>query len=1415
MEKQSTRKFLKLIVALVALFLLGASALMLASCNKDEHQHSYTSSVTTPATCSNPGVETFTCSCGAAYTQIIPATNDHAWEKIKVYANSCESEGWTVYECSVCHEQKQDDWTPKLDHQYEAVETVEETCTKDGYQIMQCSYCGDRYTDDQYSSEHKATGHKWIVNTDPADPADLTDAEGWKVVKAADCLNAAQLQRTCSVCGDTEEKTGTAATGHKIKDDQGKLVDPTELCKVNEQLVDAEGNKVYAFECENENCPVEVKVDARGNTKHFIKAVDHKMKTIEEHINCEDTATDKSYILEVCENCNTWSTAKPKKTEVAAAGHKWNSVQSNGTDDVVVCIEDKGINTQDKYLAFMRNLVGNSTFADNQDMYIKAWEDAKADEKNTAAVDEEEGTFAISRVCTRCGKPTAALGHDYVVAKYVEGSFTDVEKDEDGAIVDYSEEVNVATMNCRYVQLCSGCGDVAKRGAHQNVPAATCRENGVCPDCGRPVNAQLSHQYVNVSSFVNAKGEFISATTAFNGLTVKAQNAYDAWKKLSATETWLVPVVGDCDSKSTDVTVCVQCLVDAAKGTEVAWNQATEKPEKLPTEATSTNAYVVTLDNTHDYQPFYYDLDGTEIEWNMTNCQIGYLVRYECSKCREVYKNVLVADDPATTAENTDKGENGEELWNEARNNKYAELTVVKGNGDKEKVSFFTDDEGFVLNIQPSDTNYTAEKVKAEGFKTTGVAQEDNKDKHSLYLEKDYKAIKAATCATYEDAPFYCENCGQVIEMTVGTPDADGKHYFGDTAAASEGKNNTFTYAEVTAENGRVAAKPAYDKTNHAGKPEDCGVHCDYKVNNVLVCGGYDDTMSAADRANEVHDTFTIKYELMSTIRSYYENYTLQVARVGDDLINPALTGDKDTLANHLIGLYDGTKVSECLDNSFALPTLTEYKPGTTKVDDVSAGAEYLELLVLVDEDGNMYQVKGTRNTGSDSSAKLTFYTEDASENDTPSGNIVGAKPTVNGDDTYFVAFTTANAGTVTAAPVSASDPTSLGLALGQAADTVKENGKDVDVLTVEVAKSFELKNWPNLPTKDPALEEDEQGNPFRVVFDLGGNTLTFNVSSETAGLNVSGNLTFMNGNVTVQNPNGKAAFGVANGGTLTMQDVVLTTSDAAIVAQPTTTGAGGIINLKDTTIYAGAKDSPTIAVSTNATNSDDLTDTNKVTMNIENTNIYMYPATATSAADYYADSTPLLINVPADVTIKGSTLVGTRQAVVVRGGDVEISDSTLSVVRVPYSGNATSNPGSLNQPWGQGTLIPAGVLVLGTDDGNTAEATSTADAYQYKTTVILSDDVVLNVTDTSNATNKVVIASDFSNTTLEEQKDTVFAKGEDGKPIKDYEHITKMPIMVYLNGGGVLSGSDISYVRTWDKGTTQLVNCGDMSGIR
>ena len=43
------------------------------------HTHSYSSKVTTAATCGKDGVKTFTCSCGDSYTEKIAATGQHSW----------------------------------------------------------------------------------------------------------------------------------------------------------------------------------------------------------------------------------------------------------------------------------------------------------------------------------------------------------------------------------------------------------------------------------------------------------------------------------------------------------------------------------------------------------------------------------------------------------------------------------------------------------------------------------------------------------------------------------------------------------------------------------------------------------------------------------------------------------------------------------------------------------------------------------------------------------------------------------------------------------------------------------------------------------------------------------------------------------------------------------------------------------------------------------------------------------------------------------------------------------------------------------------------------------------------------------------------------------------------------------------
>ena len=173
---------------------------------------------------------------------------------------------------------------------------------------------------------------------------DRTDADGWKVVKAANCLEAGRLERECARCGEVEDKVGAAALGH-LWGETVVTAKTKNTCEIDSSLVDAEGNAVYAYECGRENCPVEVVINNRGDVAHYIKAVDHKLKTVAEFPICDedqrdavvaDTAYKTGYKYEVCENCDTYS-AKAKETKLDAIDHKWNTLQADGKKPVIVC----------------------------------------------------------------------------------------------------------------------------------------------------------------------------------------------------------------------------------------------------------------------------------------------------------------------------------------------------------------------------------------------------------------------------------------------------------------------------------------------------------------------------------------------------------------------------------------------------------------------------------------------------------------------------------------------------------------------------------------------------------------------------------------------------------------------------------------------------------------------------------------------------------------------------------------------------------------------------------------------------------------------------------------------------------------------------------------------------------------------
>ena len=66
----------------------------------DYHSHSYSSSITTPATHTSEGVETFTCDCGDSYTKPVAKLEGHTHTVTNTVAPTCTKNGLTVYTCA-------------------------------------------------------------------------------------------------------------------------------------------------------------------------------------------------------------------------------------------------------------------------------------------------------------------------------------------------------------------------------------------------------------------------------------------------------------------------------------------------------------------------------------------------------------------------------------------------------------------------------------------------------------------------------------------------------------------------------------------------------------------------------------------------------------------------------------------------------------------------------------------------------------------------------------------------------------------------------------------------------------------------------------------------------------------------------------------------------------------------------------------------------------------------------------------------------------------------------------------------------------------------------------------------------------------------------------------------------------------
>ena len=106
-------------------------------------EHEYKEIVTTPPTCVQKGIKTFTCSkCGDSYTDEIPMDlTAHEYTEQVTWPSTCSQIGVKEYICSICG----DSYTkkmPMVGHDYQMV-TVKATTSKDGSIQKKCKFCGD------------------------------------------------------------------------------------------------------------------------------------------------------------------------------------------------------------------------------------------------------------------------------------------------------------------------------------------------------------------------------------------------------------------------------------------------------------------------------------------------------------------------------------------------------------------------------------------------------------------------------------------------------------------------------------------------------------------------------------------------------------------------------------------------------------------------------------------------------------------------------------------------------------------------------------------------------------------------------------------------------------------------------------------------------------------------------------------------------------------------------------------------------------------------------------------------------------------------------------------------------------------------------------------------------------------------